>query len=520
MQDISQVYGYKEGRFMEYKRSVEDKNLGPLISTIMTRCIHCTRCIRFSEEIAGVVDLGTSGRGNLTEIGTYIPKMMDSELSGNLVDLCPVGALTNAPYAFTSRPWELKSVNSVDVMESLGSMIQVDYRGSEIMRVLPRIHEEVNEEWLSDKSRHAFDGLKRQRLTVPLAKIRTPEGKEEFVEQGWEEILPAISKKMGNLNGDQIGAIVGEFTDCESLVALKDLLNRLDCDNFEVRQGVPRLDSDFRAGYLMNSRILGVEDADLLLLVGTNPKYENPVLNARILKATKRNNLRVAVVGTSHDLTYNYLHLGTTLKPLVEIAEGKHPFAQTLKQSKFPMVIVGQSVLARRDGQAVLDMIKQLSLNSPIVNKASGWNGFNILHQEVGRLSALELGLATRAKINKDKIKLLFILGADNNIRPADIPKDCTVVYLGTHGDEGAYYADFILPSAAYTEKSCTFINLEGRVQLSRLVVQPPGLAREDWQIIRALSEECGQMLPYDNIEEVHGRSGNWGFLVQMNDFF
>jgi len=489
---------------MEYKRSVEDKNMGPLISTIMTRCIHCTRCIRFSEEIAGVLDLGTSGRGNSTEIGTYIPKMMDSELSGNLVDLCPVGALTNGPYAFTSRPWELRSVMSVDVMETLGSSIQVDYRGSEIMRILPRIHEEVNEEWLSDKSRHAFDGLKRQRLTIPLAKVKNAEGKEEFVEQSWEEILPAISKKLANLSGDQIAAVVGEFADCETLVALKDLLNRLDCDNFEVRQSVPRLDCDFRSSYLMNSKIVGVEDTDLLLLIGTNPKYESPVFNSRILKATKRNNLRVALIGTAHDLTYKYLHLGTTLKPLLEISEGKHPFAQILKQAKLPMVVVGNSVLARRDGAAVLDLIKQLSLNSPIVNKAAGWNGFNILHQEVGRLSALELGLATRnSKINKEKLKLVFVLGADNNIRVDDIPKDAVVVYLGTHGDEGAYFADFILPSAAYTEKSCTFVNMEGRVQLSRLVVQPPGLAKEDWQIIRALSEEVGQTLPYDNVEEV-----------------
>ena len=489
---------------MEYKRAVEDKNMGPLISATMTRCIHCTRCIRFSEEIAGVLDLGTSGRGNSTEIGTYIPKMMDSELSGNLVDLCPVGALTNAPYAFTSRPWELKSVDSIDVLESLGSSIQVDYRGAEIMRILPRIHEEINEEWISDKSRHAFDGLKRQRLTVPLAKIRTPDGKQEYEEKSWEEILPMIGKKLANASGDQIAAIVGEFADCESLVALKDLLNRFDCDNFEVRQSAPRLDCDFRSNYLMNSRIVGVEDSDLLLLIGTNPKYESPVFNARILKATKRNNLRVALIGAAHDLTYNYLHLGTTLKSLLEIAEGKHPFSQQLKQAKFPMIVVGNSILSRRDGAAVLDLIKKLSLQSPILNKTAGWNGFNILHQEVGRLSALELGLATRcSKLNKDKVKVLFIMGADNNIRVDDIPKDAVVIYLGTHGDEGAYYADYILPSAAYTEKSCTYVNVEGRVQLSRLVVMPPGQSKEDWQIIRALSEECGQTLPYDNIEEV-----------------
>lgn len=489
---------------MEYKRAVEDKNLGPLISAIMTRCIHCTRCIRFSEEIAGVLDLGTSGRGNSTEIGTYIPKMMDSELSGNLVDLCPVGALTNAPYAFTSRPWELKSVDSIDVLETLGSSIQIDYRGTEIMRVLPRIHEEINEEWISDKTRHSFDGLKRQRLTAPLAKVQGKDGKQEFVEQSWEEILPAISKKLLNVSGDQIAAIVGEFTDCESLVALKDFLNRFDCDNFEIREAAPQLDSDLRSNYLMNSRITGVEESDLLILIGTNPKYESPVFNARILKATKRNNLKVALIGTAHDLTYSYLHLGTTLKPLLEIVEGKHPFAKELSKAKFPMIVIGNSVLSRRDSSAVLDLIKQLSLQSPILNKSLGWNGFNVLHQEVGRLSALELGLAKRnSKLKKENIKALFIMGADNNIRVSDIPKDAMVVYVGTHGDEGAYFADYILPAAAYTEKSCTFVNMEGRVQLSRLVVMPPGLAREDWEIIRALSEECGQTLPYDNVEEV-----------------
>lgn len=489
---------------MEYKRAVEDKNLGPLISTIMTRCIHCTRCIRFSEEIAGVLDLGTSGRGNLTEIGTYIPKMIDNELSGNLVDLCPVGALTNGPYAFTSRPWELKSVETVDVMETLGASIQIDYRGTEIMRVLPRIHEEVNEEWISDKTRHAFDGLKRQRLTVPLAKVTQPDGRQEFVEQSWEEVLPAISKKLLNASGDEIAAIVGEFADCESLVALKDLLNRFDCDNFEIRNNSDVLNGDLRGGYLMNSRINGVEESDLLLLIGSNPKYESPVFNARILKATKRNNLRVAVIGTANDLNYKYLHLGTTLKSLVEIAEGKHPFAKTLKEAKLPMIVVGSSVLHRRDAAAVMDLIKKISLESPVLNKTLGWNGFNVLHQETGRLSALELGLTERnAKLNKKNLKVLFIMGADNRIRVEDIPKDAFVVYIGTHGDEGAYFADYILPAAAYTEKSCTFVNMEGRVQLSRLVVMPPGLAKEDWQIIRALSEECGQMLPYDNLEEV-----------------
>jgi NADH dehydrogenase (ubiquinone) Fe-S protein 1 len=496
LQDISVVYGYKKGRFKEYKRAVEDKNLGPLIATVMNRCIHCTRCIRFSEEIMGVFDLGTIGRGRSTEIGTYIEKFVSNELSGNLIDLCPVGALTNGPYAYTSRPWELTSVDTIDLMDGLGSNIQVDARGAEIMRVLPRIHEEINEEWISDKSRFSYDGLKKQRLTVPLK--RNKDG--TFEELTWQEALETVAKKMNDVQGSEMSAIIGNFADVESIIALKDMLNRLDCDNFEIRSDAPKLNADLRSSYIMNSRISGIEDSDLILLVGVNPKTENPVLNARILKAAKRG-AKVAIIGTSADMGYEYIHLGNTTRSLIDIAEGKHPFAARLNTAKLPMVILGSRALERKDGEGILAAVKTIANNSNVLNEKEGWNGFNILHHEGSRCGALDVGISSNTDPNF-KPKFVYILGADN-IRTEDIPEDAFVVYQGTHGDEGAYFADIILPGAAYTEKSATFVNTEGRVQVSRLVVQPPGIAKEDWKIIRALSEEVGQSLPYDNHEEV-----------------
>lgn len=384
-------------------------------------------------------------------------------------------------------------------MDALGSSIQVDTRGAEILRVLPRIHEEVNEEWISDKSRFSYDGLKKQRLTVPLR--RTKEG--TFEELTWEEAMSVVARKLNEINGNEMSAIIGGFADVESIVALKDLLNRFDCDNFEIRTDAPKFSADLRPGYIMNSRISGIEDTDLILLVGVNPKLENPVLNTRILKAVKRG-AKVAVIGTPVDLGYDYTHLGNTTSTLVEIAEGSHPFCARLSNAKLPMVLLGSRTLERPDGHGILSATKYLSNHSNIVNPAEGWNGFNILHSEGSRVGALDIGISSITDPNH-KPKLVYILGADN-IRTEDIPEDAFVIYQGTHGDEGAYFADIILPGAAYTEKSATFVNTEGRVQQSRLVVQPPGVAKEDWKIIRALSEECGQSLPYDNIEEMRYR--------------
>lgn len=370
-------------------------------------------------------DLGTTGRGRATEIGTYVEKMITSELSGNLVDVCPVGALTNGPYAFTSRPWELKSFYSVDVMESMGSAIQIDTRGSEIMRVLPRIHEEINEEWISDKTRHAFDGLKYQRLTVPLQRL--PDN--TFAELMWDEGIQRVAEKLNSVQGDEITAIIGEFADVESIVALKDLLNRLDCDNFEVRSDAPKFNADFRSSYLMNSAIQGVEDADLLLLIGTNPKSEAPVFNSRILKNVRHNDLKVAVLGSPSDLTYDYMHLGNSTKTLLEIAEGRHPFCTRLANAKRPMVIVGGKTLERPDGKAILEACHTIAEHSNVINEEQGWNGFNVLHTNMGRVAALDVGIQVTPRPDAPKPKVVFVLGADN-IRVDDIPEDAFVVYL------------------------------------------------------------------------------------------
>jgi NADH dehydrogenase (ubiquinone) Fe-S protein 1 len=306
-------------------------------------------------------------------------------------------------------------------------------------------------------------------------------------------------------SGDEIGAIIGEFADVESIVAMKDLLNRYDSDNFEIRSNTPKLSADLRANYIMNSKIQGIEDADLLLLVGVNPKYESPVLNARILKATRKNNLKVAMIGTPADLTYDYIHLGNSPKTLIEIAEGRHPFCGRIANAKLPMILVGARALEREDGEGILSTVKTIAANSNVVSRAQNWNGYNILHKEISRTGALDLGLSSVPLKSKDKLKFVFVLGCDS-IRNEDIPKDAFVVYLGSHGDEGAYYADVILPGAAYTEKSVTYVNTEGRPIVTRLAVVPPGQGKTDWEIIRALSEEAGQVLPYDNVEEIRYR--------------
>lgn len=416
----------------------------------MVRLVHCTRCIRFGDEIGGFNDLGTTGRGRSTEIGTYVDKMLSSELSGNLADVCPVGALNNGPFAYTSRPYELLSKQSIDVMDGLGSNVLVDYKENNIMRVNPFVNEEINEEWLSDKSRHAFDGLKRQRLMRPL--IRNG---ENYAECDWSDAISLIRSKVEKVDGSQIAAGIGEFEDVESILSLKDFLNSLDSYNYEFRSGSSlSVDPTFRTNYLMNSRIQGIEDADAILLVGVNPKTEAPVLNSRILKATRKG-AKVYVVGGGNDLTYEYKHLGASPEVLQQVSDGTHPVSAELKNAKLPMVIVGRDVLARTDASGILDTLKKLSINYNVVNTANGWNGFNVLHRNQGEVNALELGLDLKKKV--DQPKVIFLLGCDNWISPADVPKDAFVVYIGTHGDVGAQYADVVLPAAAYTEKSGTF---------------------------------------------------------------
>ncbi|MEE6490248.1 hypothetical protein FKM82_015814 [Ascaphus truei] len=520
LQDQSMMFGSDRSRFMEGKRAVEDKNIGPLVKTIMTRCIQCTRCIRFASEIAGVDDLGTTGRGNNMEVGTYVEKMFMSELSGNIIDLCPVGALTSKPYAFTARPWETRKIESIDVLDAVGSNIVVSTRGGEVMRILPKVHDDINEEWISDKTRFSYDGLKRQRLTQPM--IRNEEG--HLVYTSWEDVLTRVAGVLQGVQGNDIAAVAGGQVDAEALVALKDLLNRLNSDTLCTEEVFPNsgAGSDLRSNYLLNSRIAGVEEADVLLLVGTNPRYEAPLFNTRIRKSWLNNDLQVAVIGSPVDLTYTYDHLGESPQILKDIASGKHPFSKTFSQAKKPMVVVGSSALQRKDGAAIHAAVSAIAYNARTSSGVSGeWKVLNLLHRVASQVAALDLGYKPGVDaLRKNPPKVLFLLGADAGcITRQDLPKDCFIIYQGHHGDIGAPMADVILPGAAYTEKAATYVNTEGRAQRAFVAVTPPGMAREDWRIIRAISELAGVTLPYDDHDEVRKRlqevSPN---LVRYND--
>lgn len=507
LQDQSMMFGSDRSRFTEGKRAVEDKNIGPLVKTIMTRCIQCTRCIRFASEVAGVDDLGTTGRGNEMQVGTYIEKMFMSELSGNIIDLCPVGALTSKPYAFTARPWETRKTESIDVLDALGSNIVVSTRGGEVMRILPKMHEDINEEWISDKTRFAYDGLKRQRLTQPMVK----DDKGYLVPASWEDVLTRVAGVLQSVQGKDIAAVAGGLVDAEALVALKDLLNRLNSDNLCTEEVFPNsgAGSDLRSNYLLNSKIAGVEEADVILLIGTNPRYEAPLFNARIRKSWLQNDLQVAVVGSPVDLTYTYDHLGDSPQIIKDLATGKHPFSKVLNQAKKPMIVVGSSALQRKDGAAIHAAVSTLAQNA---RSSSGvpenWKVLNILHRVASQVAALDLGYKPGVDaIRKNPPKVLFLLGADAGcISRQDLPKGCFIIYQGHHGDVGAPMADVIFPGAAYTEKSATYVNTEGRAQETFVAVSPPGMAREDWKIIRALSELAGVTLPYDSLDAVRNR--------------
>ncbi|XP_034007150.1 NADH-ubiquinone oxidoreductase 75 kDa subunit, mitochondrial [Trematomus bernacchii] len=507
LQDQSMQFGSDRSRFTEGKRAVEDKNIGPLIKTIMTRCIQCTRCVRFASEIAGVEDLGTTGRGNNLQIGTYVEKMFMSELSGNVIDICPVGALTSKPYAFTSRPWETRKTESIDVLDAVGSNILVSTRGGEVMRVMPRLNEDINEEWISDKTRFAYDGLKRQRLTQPMVK----DDAGQLTATTWEDALTRVAGALQSVQGNEVAAIAGGMADAETLVSLKDLLNRLDSENLCTEEVFPMsgAGTDLRSNYLLNSRITGVEECDLLLLVGTNPRYEAPLFNARIRKSWLHNELRVAMVGHNVDLSFTYDHLGEETSVLKELANGTHPFCEVLSAAKRPVVVVGSSALQREDGAAILSVVSSIAQNARTSSGVEeGWKVLNVLHRVASQVAALDLGYKAGVDaIRANPPKVLFLLGADAGcITRADLPKDSLIIYQGHHGDVGAPMADIILPGAAYTEKNATYVNTEGRSQHTRLAVSAPGMAREDWKIIRAVSELAGVTLPYDSVEEVRSR--------------
>ncbi|RXN33468.1 NADH-ubiquinone oxidoreductase 75 kDa mitochondrial-like protein [Labeo rohita] len=466
-----------------------------------------TRKASFASEVAGVEDLGTTGRGNDMQIGTYVEKMFMSELSGNVIDLCPVGALTSKPYAFTARPWETRKTESIDVLDAVGSNIVVSTRGGEVMRILPRLNEDVNEEWISDKTRFAYDGLKRQRLTQPMVK----DASGQLVATTWEDVLTRVAGALQGVQGSEVAAIAGGMVDAEALVALKDLLNRLDSDTLCTEEVFPMsgAGTDLRSNYLLNSRITGIEESDLLLLVGTNPRYEAPLFNARIRKSWLHNELQVAMVGHNVDLSYSYDHLGESTQVLQEIAAGTHPFCKVLAQAKKPVVVVGSSTLQREDGAAIFKAVSTIAQNCRASSGVGdGWKVLNVLHRVASQVAALDMGYKPGVDaIRKNPPKVLFLLGADAGcITRADLPKDSFIIYQGHHGDLGAVMADVILPGAAYTEKNGTYVNTEGRAQQTRVAVTAPGLAREDWKILRAISELAGVTLPYDTVDEVRGR--------------
>jgi NADH-quinone oxidoreductase subunit G len=507
LQDQAMAYGFDRSRYRENKRAVEDKDFGPLVKTEMTRCIHCTRCIRFSTEVAGVEELGATGRGEHMEVTTYVQKTLSSELSANIIDLCPVGALTSKPYAFTARPWELKKTESIDVMDAVGSAIRVDTRGNEVMRVLPRLNEAVNEEWISDKTRFACDGLKRQRLDRPYVRRN---GKLEAA--SWEEAFEAIGKRLQGVPGHRMAALAGDLADVEAMYALKELMAALGSPNIDCRQDGAAIDPRQRAGYLFNTGIAGIDQADAILIVGSNPRQEAPIINARIRKRFLQGGVKFGVIGPKLDLTYKYEHLGAGPQTLAEIADGRHKFAETLKTAKNPMLILGTGALRRPDGAAVLNLAQRTAQACGLVRE--GWNGFNLLHLAAGRVGGLEVGFVPGsggrdtagilAGAGKGEIEVVYLLGPDE-IDMAKLGK-AFVIYQGHHGDAGAHRADVILPGAAYTEKSATYVNTEGRVQRTTLAAFPPGDAREDWTILRALSDVLGKRLPFDSIHQLQRR--------------
>ncbi len=493
LQDQSMAYGVDASRYRENKRAVEDKYLGALVKTSMNRCIQCTRCVRFSAEVAGVPELGAIGRGEDMEITSYLEQAMRSELQGNVVDLCPVGALTSKPYAFAARPWELSKTESVDVMDALGSAIRIDTRGSEVMRILPRSNDDINEEWISDKTRHVVDGLRTQRLDQPYLR----EG-GRLRPATWSEAFKAIAASVGKTNPKRIGAIVGDLAAVEEIFALKDMMTRLKVGNLDCRQDGAALDPALgRAGYLFNATIAGIDSADALLIVGSNPRKEAAILNARIRKRWRAGKFPIGVIGPKADLTYTCDYLGAGPETLAAIT--RHSFADTLRKAEHPVLLLGAGALTRGDGAAIASLAAKAALDFGAVKE--GWNGYCVLHGAASRVGALDLGfvpgqggLSARQMAAFGTLDVLFLFGADE----IDIAQGAFVVYIGTHGDRGATRADVVLPGAAYPEKSATYVNTEGRVQLATRASFPPGDAREDWAILRALSDVLGHRLPYD----------------------
>ena len=503
LQDQSMGYGRDATRYLENKRAVEEKFMGPLIKTVMTRCIQCTRCIRFVTEVAGISEIGMISRGEDAEITTYLEAAVTSELSANIIDLCPVGALTSKPYAFNARSWELTKTDSVDVMDGLGSAIRIDYRGPAVLRVLPRTNDDVNEEWISDKTRYACDGLARQRLDRPMVRR---DGR--LAAATWSEALAAAAAKITAAPAGRIGVIAGDLQDAESMKAALDLFGSLGVSSFDCRPAGLPLGDGPRESWLFNSTLAGIEQADSILLIGTNPRREAAVLNARLRKLWLTDRCRIGLIGEAADLTYDCDHLGGGGEALTGFAKKGGDFAKAFAAAQRPAVIIGEGALARPDGAAVLAAAARLAGDAGVVK--DGWNGWNVLHAAAARVGGLDLGFVPRAggkdaaaMLEKGGLDVLFLLGADEH----DLSRtDAFVIYLGSHGDRGANRADIVLPAAAYAEKSGLWVNTEGRVQRGERAVFPRGEAKEDWAILRALSDHCGAKLDYDTHEAVRAR--------------
>ncbi len=489
LQDQAMAYGVDSSRFAENKRAVEDKYIGVMVRTSMNRCIHCTRCVRFTAEVAGTGDMGAIGRGEDMEITTYLETAMHSELQGNVADLCPVGALLPKPYAFKARPWELTKTQSIDVMDALGSNIRIDTRGREVMRILPVVNDAVNEEWISDKTRQVVDGLKSRRLDKPLVRKG---GK--LAPASWAEAFAVVADKVKAAAPRKIGALAGDLCAVEDMFALQLLMASLGSPNLDCRQDGAKLDpAAGRASYLFNATVAGIEDADAILIVGSNPRRESPVLNARIRKRWLKGGFPVGVIGEKADLTYPYSYLGAGPETLADLTKD---FAEALGKAAKPLILVGQGALARADGAAIFAAAAKLGVVS-------------VLHTAAARVGGLDLGfvpgeggLDAAAMAAGGALDVLFNLGADE----IDIAPGAFTIYIGTHGDRGAARADVVLPAACYTEKSGTYVNTEGRVQLADRANFPPGEAREDWAILRALSAVIGKPLPFDSLAALRAR--------------
>ncbi len=503
LQDQSLFYGLDSSRYTENKRQVKEKYMGPLIKTEMTRCIHCTRCVRFASEIAGIPELGAIGRGEDTEITTYLEKSMESELSANVVDLCPVGALTSKPYAFEARSWELKKTETIDVMDAVGSNIRVDTYGWEVKRILPRVNEDINEEWISDKTRYACDGLLNQRLDTPYIRENG-----RLQKSSWNKALRLLISKLKSFNSDEVGGLVGDLADLEMIYSFKSFFEKcIGSKNFECRQDRIYINPFERMNYIFNSTINGIEDSDFILLVGTNPRLEATILNARIRKAYIKNRLKIYSIGDPGDLTYPYINLASNTSLIRAIAYGTHEISEKIKKSNKPMIIIGESALYGETGKYIFETLKYFLSKNNFIKE--DWNALNILTQQASRVGAIDLGVHSINetenfsffnKLDNDEFRFLYLLGADNICFDK---KDKFIVYQGSHGDKGAEIADIILPGAAYTEKNGLFVNLEGKLQTAHKASYPPGDAREDWVIFNDLANMMKKPLDYNNIKSL-----------------